>query len=162
MKKRISLVIIVMFVVMVFASCGDSSAKGGDVPVGDIINIVNVDGAATSSSAAAPEMVAVEGQTGWSYQLYSDATVGADFYVYDIKANATEFPIHDGGPGVWLTYIVKGSGDVVLGDQDGNATGQTAHYEAGDYVIFQPNTFHGWKPSNEDTVLVFSILQAAG
>ncbi|MCL1894910.1 MAG: cupin domain-containing protein [Clostridiales bacterium] len=163
MKKSIITVIAALLVLaLVFAGCSNKADTPSDsqpIPVGDIIAIANsADGVPGVSTSAAPSIDAVEGMDGWALSLLADPTTGMDFYIFEVKAGAVDYPVHDGGDGVWITYITKGSGDVILADADGNETG-TQHYKAGDYIIFQPHVFHGWKPSNEDTIMIFTIMQ---
>lgn len=154
-KKALSIILIVV-VITALCACGQAKTT----TPGSLITVDNAAGIATGTTAAAPSFGAVEGQDGWSVSLISDEGVGVDFYVFAYEANAEVFPIHTGGPDQWIAYVESGSGELLLGGSDGVQKSSVA-FKKGDYILFRPDTFHGWKPGKEDTKILFIKVKAA-
>jgi quercetin dioxygenase-like cupin family protein len=107
-----------------------------------------MDGVAESSTTVAPKFVD-GGQFGWSMQMLTDA--GIDFFIFSVVPGAT-FPVHDSHE-EWLGYVISGNGELTLGGQDKKVT-STVKFSKGDYIVFKPNTMHGWKGGSDLLLLV--------
>jgi quercetin dioxygenase-like cupin family protein len=106
------------------------------------------DGVADSSTTSAPQFVD-GGQFGWSMQMLMDA--GVDFFIFSVVPGA-KFPMHD-SPEEWLGYVISGNGELTLGGKDKKVT-STVKFSKGDYIVFKPNTMHGWKGGSDLLLLV--------
>lgn len=92
----------------------------------------------------------LEGQKGWTIQTHS--AVGIDYILLCANEDADIFPLHKDN-NQWFGYVIIGSGELHLGD--GVNVTETIHYDTGDIVIFESDTYHGWKSTSPLTKLMF-------
>jgi len=111
---------------------------------------VNAAGTAVASKGEVPPF-ADAGLEGWTFQMLSAS--GVDFYIFRLAPGAVEYPVH-GSPVAWLGYILKGSGQLMLGASD-NSVASVLNFSEGDFLIFEPNALHGWKGGLGETDILF-------
>lgn len=99
--------------------------------------------ASVLSSKDAPEFEPLD-LTGWQGLTFDD--VGLSFFIFNIDADAPEFPIHS-SEDRWIAYVISGSGTLYAGEDSGQKT-ESITYSAGDLITFHSNTPHGWKNDN--------------
>lgn len=92
----------------------------------------------------------LDGQQGWTIQTHS--AVGIDYILLCANEDATIFPLHK-DTNQWFGYVVEGEGELHLGD--GTTVTETIQYKSGDIVIFESDTYHGWKNTSTSSKLMF-------
>ena len=110
----------------------------------------NDQGASTLSRSPVPEFSDMD-VAGWQGVSLEDS--GVFMFMFNIAANAEEFPIH-ADAAEWLAHVISGSGTLYAGTADlAKTTG--IDYEAGDFITFQANTPHGWKNGGSPSRILF-------
>lgn len=105
----------------------------------------------TISVIDAPQYEAMDVE-GWEGVHVEDMDVF--MFVFNIQANAKEFPIHSSGD-TWLAYVISGSGTLYAGTECGQKR-EGASYQAGDFIVFEANTPHGWANNGSDSKILFT------
>lgn len=123
-----------------------------------LYNIANIQGTAKLAEGEAPELGPIEGLKGWSLSAYTAEDAGLDFIVLACEANADTNPLHSGGDVYWLGYVAEGKAELLLGNESGKQD-SSKMVSCGDYVMFEPDTYHGWVPQGEPTKLLFIKLK---
>jgi hypothetical protein len=118
--------------------------------------IESTDGASSSTSAGNPAF-ADAGLKGWTVQSFSSA--GVDWFIFKLAVGAAPYPFHK-SPDEWIGYILDGSGQLVLGD-DNNAQTGVINFRKGDYLLFKANAVHSWKNGPKETQILFLKATAA-
>ena len=67
--------------------------------------------------------------------------------------------IHE-SPVAWIGYVISGVGEMTIGDKDANLTGAIT-FTPGDYLMFEPNTMHGWKNTGDEEILLLFLTATA-
>lgn len=116
----------------------------------DHIIMSNVNGASSLAKSPAPEFEALEFK-GWQGRAVEDS--GIFMFMFDIAANAEEFPIHV-DEAEWLALVLSGSGTLFAGTADLQKT-EGMDYQAGDSITFQGGTPHGWKNGGKSSRILF-------
>ena len=115
-------------------------------------------GTAVAAVSEGPELSPMEDLEGWSLSAYTAEEVGVDKIVLSCEANAAINPLHSGGDCFWLGYIEDGPIELILGDKEGRQSSSKI-LNQGDYMIFEPETWHGWIPGDKSAKLVFIKLK---
>jgi len=115
-----------------------------------LIHVTETDGASTLTSEPAPEPADLDVK-GWRGVTLE--TAGLVAFMFDIAADADEFPIHADGA-QWVAHVLSGSGTVHAGNSDLERTSSTA-YTAGDFFSFSANTPHGWTTDGSPSRILF-------
>ena len=110
----------------------------------------NDNGASSLATSPAPEFEAFDVK-GWQGRAVEDS--GVFMFMFDIAANAEEFPLHVDAA-EWLALVISGSGTLYAGTADMQKT-DGMEYRAGDYITFEANTPHGWKNGGEPSRILF-------
>ena len=76
-----------------------------------------------------------------------------DFYIFKMAPGAVEMGIHT-SPVPWIGYVIKGGGELSFGDDDANEI-EMLEYTEGDFLVFEPDTMHGWRNGSKETLLLF-------
>lgn len=145
--------LVILLAVSLFLTFGSAMVFAGD---NTIIIFDNIVGTAKTYSLEAPDF-ADAGVKGWTVTAVSN--VGVDFFIFKIKAGADMYPIHGGDDTVnsWLAYVVEGGGVCILSDET-KKPGQNVEFKKGDYIVFNPGIWHGWKNGKAATTLIFTKL----
>ena len=102
--------------------------------------VVNKENGIAVSTMVESPLIGDVGQKGWTIQTLSAAGVDTTFLIAEEGADV--FPLHN-DVNEWFGYVVEGSGQLHLGDAE--QVTERVNYQAGDVVIFKPDTYHGWK-----------------
>lgn len=149
MKKRV--IILVMGIAVLMALPAAVFAEGKQVVIMQSSN-----GKAVAKEQPAPVFGGID-LKGWSVSALQAA--GADFYIYKIAPGAADMAIHS-GPDSWIAYVLAGNGEMPLGDKEGKQTGSVS-FSKGDYLVFEPNTMHGWKNTGKTDILILFVKASA-
>lgn len=103
------------------------------------------------SETSAPEFAPLD-IDGWQGMSLDD--LGLSFFIFNIEANAPEYPLHS-AEDTWLAYVISGSGELHAGTDSGEKT-QSVRYRAGDLITFHPDTPHGWKNDDSNSKILFA------
>jgi hypothetical protein len=112
--------------------------------------IENSDGTTTSTSKDSPAF-ADAGLKGWTVQSFSSA--GVDWFVFKLGVGAVLYPFHT-SPDEWIGFILDGSGQVLLGDENKAQKG-VLNFKKGDFLLFGKDTMHAWKNGPKETQILF-------
>ena len=82
---------------------------------------------------------------------------GVDFFVFKAAPGAP-LAAHK-SPDAWVSYVVKGFGELGLTDEAGNQK-SVIRYRTGDILIFDADTMHSWKNGSVESILIFVKKQA--
>lgn len=114
------------------------------------ISVTETNGASSLAGAPAPELADL-GHRGW--RGLSLEAAGLVAFMFDIEADADEFPIHADGA-EWIAHVVSGSGTVHAGTAELEKT-SSMDYTAGDFFVFSANTPHGWTNGGAPSRILF-------
>lgn len=79
-------------------------------------------------------------------------------FIFDIEANADEFPLHASDQN-WLAYVIEGNGILYAGTTDNKEKTSEIPFSAGDAISFEANVPHGWKVNNIASKILFCRKQ---
>lgn len=115
------------------------------------IRMTKTDSGSALCSVIAPEFNELD-LAGWQGLTFND--IDLNFFIFNIDANASEFPVHSSEDS-WIAYIISGSGTLYAGEDSGKRT-ESVKYRAGDLITFHPNTPHGWKNGTTDSRIILA------
>ncbi|MGL6314342.1 cupin domain-containing protein [Vibrio sp. WXL103] len=75
-------------------------------------------------------------------------------FVFDIEANAAEFPLHS-DENTWLAYVIEGQGTLFAGTKDNQEKTSQTEFKAGDAITFEANTPHAWQVGDKASKILF-------
>ncbi|MGB5511300.1 MAG: hypothetical protein WBM87_06295 [Woeseiaceae bacterium] len=110
----------------------------------------NNQGASTLTATPLPEFSDLD-IPGWQGLSREDS--GVFMFMFNIAADAEEFPIH-ADEAQWLALVISGSGTLYAGTTDLEKT-DGINYVAGDFITFEANTPHGWKNGGTSSRILF-------
>lgn len=77
----------------------------------------------------------------------------AGIFMFNISANAVEFPLHTSDLS-WSAYVISGSGTLFSGNKDLEKS-DSILYKSGDFITFEADTPHAWKSDNVESRIIF-------
>lgn len=141
--------LVILLVVAAGLALGIQSLGAQSSGAKEYVIQLRADGTAVAVAQDAPAFVDA-GQKGWTLQALPK--IGIDFYVFRAAAGAP-FPLHKSDV-EWIAYVVEGNGQLTLADASGKQT-SVVNFKKGDFMVFEPNTMHGWKGGSADALIVF-------
>ncbi len=123
-----------------------------------LLDITNCDDMAQAADMEAPALEPIEGLEGWYLSSYTASRAGVDCIILACDGGAVENPLHSGGDVNWLGYVAEGSLELILGNSKGEIDSRRK-VSRGDYLLFAPETYHGWIPGEKAAKLMFIKLK---
>ena len=127
------------------------TVQGAFCQMGKLYIIDQEDGTSVSEVMPTPAF-GDAGVEGWTIQALVDA--GSEFYIYQAEANST-MAAHK-SPDEWIGYVLFGSFQLQLTDEDGMQKSAIT-LRKGDTAVFRADTMHAWKVGPGKTVSGFFI-----
>ena len=146
MLKKVSFAVPVLTLLVVIAVASAAFAQGKTYLIQT--------GEQGYSEAVAKDPLDFAGE-GWAAGSVSGE--GVDFFVFKAAPGAP-LAAHK-SPDAWVSYVVKGFGELGLTDEAGNQK-SVIRYRAGDILIFDADTMHSWKNGSVESILIFVKKQA--
>jgi len=124
-------------------------AQGAFCQITKVYIIDQEDGTSVSEAIPTPAF-GDAGVEGWTIQALVDA--GSEFYIYQAEANST-MAAHK-SPDEWIGYVLFGSFQLQLTDEDG-AQKSAITLRKGDTAVFRADTMHAWKVGPVKSYILF-------